>query len=326
MHRIFKYCIGLVIALTGISVFPAFAQNYPERAVRMIVPFAPGGTTDVLARILGQRLGENLGQQVLMDNRAGAAGNLGTAIAAKAPPDGYTLLLGVVSPLAINVSLYGSKLPYSPVRDFAPISLITKVPQVIALHPSVPARTVSQLIALAKAHPGKMTFGSAGNGTSNHLVGELLKTMTGIKMVHIPYKGAGPASIAVFSGEIDMMISGPPAVMGFFKQGRLYPLAVTSATRSPSLPAVPTMIESGLPGFEATAWYCMMAPAGTPRPIIDVVRVALIKALDTPQVKHRLFDEGAAAESSTPEELGAFIKAEIDKWEKAVKLAGVKLD
>ena len=321
-----KYGRNLAIALLGFSVVPGHAQNYPERAVRLIVPFAPGGTTDVLARILGQRLGENLGQQVLIDSRAGAAGNLGTAIAAKAAPDGYTLLLGVVSPLAINVSLYGSKLPYSPVRDFAPISMITKVPQVIALHPSVPARSVSQLIALAKKHPGKLTFGSAGAGTSNHLVGELLNTVAGIRMVHVPYKGAGPASIAVFSGEIDMMISGPPAVMNFFKQGRLYPLAVTSSTRSPALPSVPTMIESGLPGFEATAWYCLMAPAGTPRPIIDVVHAALVKALDTPQIKQRLLDEGAAPDSSTPEELGAFIKSEIVKWDKAVKLAGAQVN
>lgn len=304
----------------------AVAQQYPERPVRLIVPFAPGGTTDILARILGQRLGDNLGQQIIIDNRGGAGGNLGTGLAAKAPADGYTLLLGVISPLAINVTLYGSKLPYNPVRDFAPVSLITKVPQVISLHPSVPAHTVKQLIALGKAHPGKLTFGSAGLGTSNHLVGELLNVITGMRMVHVPYKSAGLASVAVFSGEVDMMISAPPAVMQFFKSGRMRPLAVTSATRSPALPEVPTMIESGLPEFEATAWYCLVAPAGTPSPIVEKLHAALVKALDTPQVRQRLLDEGATPESSTPEELGSFIRSEIGKWDRVVKRAGVRMD
>jgi len=237
-------------ALLGSTAAGTYAQPYPERAIRLIVPFAPGGTTDILARILGQKLGENLGQQIVVDSRGGAAGNLGTGLAAKAPPDGYTLLLGVISPLAINVSLYGTTLPYQPLRDFAPISLITRVPQVIALHPSVPVRSVKQLIALAKANPGKLTFGSAGVGASNHLVGELLNVVAGIRMVHVPYKGAGPAAVAVFSGEVDLMISGPPAVMQFVRTNRLRALAVTSPTRSPALPDVPTMIESGLPGFE----------------------------------------------------------------------------
>jgi tripartite-type tricarboxylate transporter receptor subunit TctC len=318
-------CTALCAATLSLAT-AAVAQQYPDRPIRLIVPFAPGGTTDILARILGQRLGENLGQQIIIDSRGGAGGNLGTALAARAPADGYTLLLGVISPLAINVSLYGAKLPYSPVRDFAPVSLITKVPQVISLHPSVPARTVKELIALGKAHPGKLTFGSAGLGTSNHLVGELLNVITGIRMVHVPYKSAGLASVAVFSGEVDMMISAPPAVMQFFKAGRMRALAVTSAMRSPALPEVPTMMESGFPDFEATAWYCMMAPAGTPRPVIDKVHAALVKSLDAPQVRQRLLDEGAAPESSTPEELGAFIRAEIDKWEKVVKRSGVRLD
>lgn len=303
-----------------------YAQAYPDHPIRLIVPFAPGGTTDILARILGQKLGENLGQQVIIDSRGGAAGNLGTGLAARAAPDGYTLLLGVISPLAINVSLYGAKLPYNPVQDFAPVSLITKVPQIISVHPSVPAHNVKQLIALAKAHPNKLTYGTAGAGTSNHLVGELFNTAAGIHITHIPYKGAGPAAVAVFSGEVDMMISAPPAVINFVKLGRLRAIAVTSATRSPALPDVPTMMESGLPGFEATAWYCMVAPAGTPRPIIDKVRDALVKAMETPQVRQRLLDEGATPESSTPEELGAFIRAEIDKWARAVKLSGARID
>lgn len=302
------------------------AQTYPEKPARLIVPFAPGGTTDILARTLGQALGENLGQQVVIDNRAGAAGNLGTALAAKSPPDGYTLLLGVISPLAINVTLYGAKLPYNPEKDFAPISLITKVPQVIAMHPSVPAKTLKQLIALAKAQPNKLNYGTAGSGTSNHLVGELIKSSAGIQMQHVPFKGAGPASVGVMSGEVDMMISAPPAVMNHFRSGRLRPLVVSSLKRSPALPDVPTIAESGIPGFDATAWYCLVAPAGTPPAIIERVHSALVKAMERPQVRDRLLAEGAAPESSSPEELRVFIRDEIAKWAKAVKLAGAKID
>ena len=313
-------------AATALAAMPAAAQQYPAKPVRLIVPFAPGGTTDILARTLGQALGENLGAQVIIDSRAGAAGNVGTDVAAKAPPDGYTLLLGVVSPLAINVTLYGEKLPYNPERDFAPISMITKVPQVISMHPNVPAKTLKQLIALAKAQPNRLNYGTAGSGTSNHLVGELIKSSAGVHMQHVPYKGAGPAAIAVLSGEVDMMISAPPAVMNHFRTGRLRPLVVSSLKRSPALPEVPTIAESGIPGFDATAWYCLMAPAGTPAAIVQRVNAALTKALAAPSVRERLLAEGAAPESSTPDELRVFIRDEIAKWAKAVKLAGAKLD
>jgi tripartite-type tricarboxylate transporter receptor subunit TctC len=319
-----KWAISLITLLVPLCV--AYGQQYPDRPIRLIVPFAPGGTTDILARILGQKLSENLGQQVVIDSRGGAGGNLGTALAAKASPNGYTLLLGVNSPFAINVSLYGSKLPFNPAQDFAPISLITKVPQVISAHPSVPARNLKELIALAKAHPDKLTYGTGGAGTTNHLVGELFNTAARIHITHVPYKGSGLASVAVFSGEVDMLISAPPTVINFVKAGRLRAVAVSSATRSPALPDVPTMMESGLPGFEATAWYCIVAPAGTPRAIIDKVRGALVKAMETPQVRQRLLDEGATPESSTPEELGEFIRAEIEKWAKAVRLSGARID
>jgi len=319
------YARALLCLSVGLASL-VWAQSYPERAIRLVVPFAPGGTADVLARILGQRLAENLGQAVMIDNRGGVAGNLGTAFAARAVADGYTLLLGVVSPLAINVSLYGAKLPYDPLRDFAPISLITKMPQVIASHPSVPIRDVKGLIRLAQQRPGKLSFGSAGIGTSNHLVGELLNTVAHIRMVHVPFKGAGPASVSVLSGEIDMMISGPPAVMPFFKTQRLRALAVTSAERSPALPEVPTLIAAGFPGLEATAWYSLMAPTGTARPIIDKVHSALLKALETPQIRQRLLDEGAAPQSSSPEELLSFMRQEIAKWALVVHQAGVRID
>lgn len=302
------------------------AQQYPGKPVRLIVPFSPGGTTDILARTLGQALGENLGQQVVSDNRAGASGNLGTALAARAAPDGYTLLLGVISPLAINVTLFGSQLPYNPEKDFAPISLITKIPQVISLHPSVPAKTVRDLIALAKAQPNKLNFGTAGRGTSNHLVAELLKAAAGIQMVHVPFKGAGPASIGVISGEVDMMVSAPPAVINHFRNGRLRALAVSSIKRSPALPDVPTIAESGIPGFDATAWYCLVAPAGTPAPIIQQLNGALIRAMENPAVRSKLLADGAETESSTPEELRDFIRDEIKKWAKAIKLAGIEVE
>lgn len=304
----------------------SFGQQYPTKPIRFISPFAPGGTADILARLVGQKLGEQLGQSVVVDNRGGAGGNIGTALGAKAPPDGYTIILGVVSPLAINVSLYGSRLPYDPIKDFEPISLITKVPQVLALHSSVPARNIRELIALAKSHPNKLTFGSAGSGTSGHLSGELLKTAAGIRIVHVPYKSAGAAMIAILSGEVDMMISAPPPMLPYLKSGRLRAIAVSSAERSPLLPAVPTMIESGLSGFDATAWYCLVAPAGTASPIVDKLRGALIKAMETPQLRERMFAEGAAPESSTPEELRDFIRSEIVKWQTAVKVSGAKID
>jgi tripartite-type tricarboxylate transporter receptor subunit TctC len=324
MHTASRYFAAISAGL--LFQQPAPAQQYPDRPVRLIVPFAPGGTTDILARTLGQAIGENLGQQVISDNRPGASGNLGTAIAAKSPPDGYTLLLGVISPLAINVTVYEGRLPYHPLKDFAPVSLITKVPQVIAMHPSVPAKTLKELIALAKAQPKRLNFGSGGTGTSNHLVGELIKSATGIQIQHVPFKGAGPASVAVLSGEVDMMVSAPPAVIHHFRSGRLRALVVSSLKRSPALPEVPTVAESGIPGFDATAWYCMVVPAATPVPIIQRVRTALVTAMETPAVRDKLMAEGAVPESSTPEELRAFIAAEIPKWAKAVKLAGVKVD
>jgi tripartite-type tricarboxylate transporter receptor subunit TctC len=316
----------LAVAAALTLAVPSFAQQYPSKPVRLIVPFAPGGTTDILARTLGQALGDNLGGQVISDNRAGASGNLGTEIAAKAPPDGYTLLLGVISPPAINVTLFGAQLPYNPDKDFAPISLITKVPQVISLHPSVPARSLKQFIALAKAQPNKLNYGTAGSGTSNHLVAELLKSATGIEIQHVPFKGAAPASVAVMSGEVDMMVSAPPAVINHFRNGRLRALVVSSLKRSPALPDVPTIAESGVPGFDATAWYCLVAPAGTSAPVIQKVHGALARAMETPAVRDKLLAEGAAPESSTPEELRLFIREEIAKWANAVKLAGAKID
>ncbi|MDZ4731437.1 MAG: tripartite tricarboxylate transporter substrate binding protein [Xanthomonadales bacterium] len=304
----------------------AHAQEYPYKPVRWIVPFAPGGGPDVVARIVGNELGKILGQRIIIDNRTGAAGNLGSGIAAKSPPDGYTFLLGVASPLAINVSLYGSKLPYNPAEDFAPVSMILKVPQVLLLHPSVPTRDLTQLIALAKAYPKKLNYGSAGSGTSGHLVVALFTMAAGIQITHIPFRSSGLSSIAGLSGEVDMVVGSAASFMTYIKSGRLRPIAVSSAKRSPAIPDVPTMMESGLPGFDVSSWYCMVAPAGTPRPIVDKVHTALIRVLQAPEVHQLLLNEGAAPEPSTPEELGAFIRAEIVKWAAAVKASGAKVD
>jgi len=316
--------LALVAALGVHAV--SYAQQYPEKPVRIVVPFGAGGVVDVVVRILAPTLGESLNQRIVVDNRVGSAGNIGSALVAKAPPDGYTLLLGVSSPLAANVSIYGSKMPYNPAQDFAPISMITRVPQVLSVHPSVPARDLKQLIALAKADPKKLNYGSAGSGTTGHLVAELFKTAAGIEITHVPYRISSLTANAVLAGEVDMMVSGPSAITPHLSSGRIRAIAISSAKRSPILPDVPTIAESGLPGFDVTSWYCLVAPAGTPRPIIDKIHAAVVQAIDTPQIRQQLVNQGTIPETSTPEELGAFIRSEIVKWGKAVKLTGAKVD
>jgi tripartite-type tricarboxylate transporter receptor subunit TctC len=291
----------------------------------MIVPVAAGGSADTIARIFGRHMSEKLGQQVVIDNRAGGASNVGIALAAKAPPDGYTVLFtGTV--LAINVSLYKSALPYNAEQDFAPISLIAKAPQVITAHPSVPAQNLRQLIALAKAHPGKLTYGTGGSGTPNHLVAELMKTAARIDLLHVPFKGGSGPVVALLAGQIDLFLSAPSSVIGHIKERRLRALAVSTAKRVPVLPDTPTMSESGLPGFDVATWYCLLAPAGTPAAIVEKLRKALVQAIQTREVSQRLADEGAEIESSSANELAAFIRAEIVRWEKAVRVSGAKID
>jgi tripartite-type tricarboxylate transporter receptor subunit TctC len=303
----------------------AYGQEYPARAIRMIVPVGAGGSADTIARILGRQWGEKLGQQVVIDNRAGGASNLGIGLAAKAAPDGYTVLFaGTV--FAINVSLYKSALPYNATQDFVPVSLIAKTPQVITAHPSVPARNLRELIALARAHPGKLTYGTGGSGTPNHLVAELLKTEARIDLLHVPFKGGAAPVIALLAGQIDLFLSAPTSVISYVKDRRLRALAVSTAKRSAVLPDTPTMNESGLPGFDVATWYCLLAPAGTPAPIVEKLRTTLIQAMQAPEVSQRLRDEGADLESSTSSELAAYIRAEIVKWEKAVKVSGAKID
>ncbi len=325
MNR-YKWVTHILMAMAALVAFCSLsgAQTYPTKPIRLIIPFSIGGSTEVMTRPIAEKMGEHLGQPVVLDFKGGAGGNIGTAIAASAPPDGYTLLVGIISPLAINVSLY-KNLPYNPEKDFTPISMMTKLPNVLALHPSVPAQNLKELIALAKKYPGKLTYASAGSGTTNHMFGELFKIEGGVNVLHIPYKGAGPAVIAVISGEVSMSFSGTAAAMAHIKSGRLRAIAVTGAKRTPALPEVPTMIESGL-AVEGTAWYSLVAPAGTPNLIVNRLRDAVIYAIESPRVRQSLFDQGAVAETSTPEELRDLIRSEIARWSKVVRVSGIKTE
>ena len=299
-------------------------QAYPTRPIRLIVPFAPGGGNDFLARVVGQKLGERLGQQFVIDNRAGASGIVATDLAAKAVPDGYTLLLGFIGPLALNPHL--EKVPYNPVRDFAAASLLASSYHILVIHPSVRARSVQDLIALAKARPGEINFGSSGSGATLHLIGELFKSAAGISITHIPYKGAGPAAIAVISGEAQMMFSSITAVLPHLRSNRLVALAVTSPNRSPLVPEVPTLTESGLRGVEVGSWYALVAPAATKREIIARLHAEIVKLAAIPDYRQQLEKQGFEPLTSNPEKFPIFVQAELDKWGKVIKAAGIKSD
>ena len=315
----------LACVIATLAHLPAYADAYPTRPIRFINPTAPGGTAEPIARVIALKLSETLGQSVVVDSRGGAGGTVATATAANAPPDGYTILLGVVSPMAINVSLYGAKLPYDPLKSFAPVSLITKVPQVLSVHPSIPAANIKQLVELAKDPRSKLNYGSAGNGTTGHLVGELLKKRAGIMLTHVPFKGSGPALTALLSNDVGIMLSGPPAVLALSQAGRLRVLATSGVTRTPVMPDVPTFIESGLP-IEITSWYCMVVPAGTPPVIVKQLHAALVDSLKSPQVSDTLLKMGAPPEWSSPAELTVFLRAEIRKFAEVVEIAGAKID
>lgn len=321
--RLFR---ALALAAAVLVHQPAFAaEAWPTRPIRFINPTAPGGTAEPIARVIAQKMSEILGQSVVVDSRGGAGGTVATATAANALPDGYTILLGVVSPMAINVSLYGSKLPYDPLRSFAPVSLITKVPQVLSVHPSVPANTIRQLVDLAKDPKSKLNYGSAGSGTTGHLVAELLKKRAGIQITHVPFKGSGPAVTATLAGQVEIMLSGPPAVLALSQAGRLRVLATSGVKRTPVLPDVPTFIESGLP-IDVTSWYCLVVPTGTPQKIVDRLHAALVDSLKSPQASETLLRMGAPPEWSSPEQLRVFLRNEIKKFAEIVELAGAKID
>ena len=312
---------GLVAALPGI----AGAQEFPSKAVTIVVPFSAGGTTDILARILGQGLQAELKQPFVIDNRAGAAGNIGTQAVARAQPDGYTLLMGTVGTHAINAALY-KKLGFDPVKDFAPLTRVANVPNLLVANPAQPYKNVKELIAYAKANPGRVNFGSSGAGTSIHLSGELFKSMAGVDIQHVPYKGSAPAVADLLGNQIGIMFDNMPSSIAHVRSGALRPLAVTTAKRSPELPDVPTVAEAGVPGYEATSWFGMFAPAGTPAPVLARLQGALAKVLNDPVVKKHMAEQGAEPVSETPEQFRDFIAAESRKWGDVVKRSGASVD
>jgi tripartite-type tricarboxylate transporter receptor subunit TctC len=305
---------------------PAGAQDrFPVRPVTLVVPFAAGGSTDVVARLVAQKMAEGLGQQVVVENRAGAGGNLGAQAVSRAAPDGYTILMATVATHALN-PLIAKKKPYDPVSDFEPISLLAIVPNVLVVNPSFPAKDVGELVALLKANPGKYNYASSGNGTPLHLSGELFKTLSGTQMTHVPYRGSGPALTDVVAGQVPIMFDNLPSASEFIKAGTLRGLAVTTKERAPSFPDMPTMAEGGLAGYETYTWNALFAPKGTPKAVVDRLNAEAIKALQDPGLQARLKDFSATVVGSTPDALAAHVKAELAKWEPVVKEAGIQVE
>ena len=296
---------------------------YPVKPIRLVVPFAPGGSTDTIARLIGQKLDEGLGQQVIIDNRPGAGGNLGVDYVAKSAPDGYTLIFGHVGTFGFGPSLY-AKLPYDPIRDFAPVALFAMVPNMLVVHPSLPANSVKELVALARARPGQLNYGSSGNGSASHLATEYFKLLSKTDITAIPYKGTGPLVTDLIAGQTSLTITGVPPLYPHVQSGRLRALAVGSVKRLPLLPSLRTIAEAGVPGYESSTWFGPLAPAKTPREIIVRLNVELMKMLQRPDVRARFAAEGIEALGSTPEEFGTYIKSEIERWSRVIKAAHVR--
>ena len=314
-----------LLVLFALLSFNAGAQTYPGKAIRLIVPFPPGGSADILARAIGQKAGDGLGQPLVVENRPGAGTAIGAEALAKSAPDGYSIMIGTVSSHAINPAL-NPKLQYDPIRDFTPISLVASIPFAMIVHPSVPAKNVQEFVALAKAKPGSLNYSSAGNGTSNHLAGELLKSMAGVDIVHIPYKGSAPALTDLMAGQVALMFDLVLTAAPHVKSGAVRGLAVTGLNRSSALPELPTVAESGVPGYEVSAWFGIFAPAGVPQPVVQRLNGEFVKALQQADLRQRLASQGAEPLSSTPGEFAAYLRAELDKWSRLVKASGMKLD
>lgn len=313
---------GLLLGAAGLP--QAARADYPERPITLVVPFPAGGSTDLVARVVAERMSQELGQQVVVENKGGAGGNLGAAQVAKAEPDGYTILMATIATHALNPALY-TRMPYDPVADFAPISLLVKVPNVLVVNPEFPAKTVQELIALLKGNPGEYSYASSGNGTPLHLSGELFKSMAGVDMVHIPYKGAGPALTDVLGNHVPIMFDNLPSSTGYIRDGRLRALAVTTAERAPSMPELPTIAET-LPGYETYTWNALFAPSGTPPEVIQKLNAAALAALQDPAVQAKLAELGATVVGSSPEELAEHVKAELAKWAPIVEASGARID
>jgi tripartite-type tricarboxylate transporter receptor subunit TctC len=315
----------LLCAALAAAMAPAAAQQYPTRPIRFVLGFAPGGASDTMARAIGTRLSEGLGQPVVIDNRAGAGGNIAAEIVARSIPDGYTMLLGNNGILAVNVSLY-PKLAFDPVMDFAPVVLIASQPNVLVVHPAVAAKSVRELVALVKAKPGQLNYASPGTGTTGHLAAELFKTMAGVDMTIIPFKGGGPAALAMLSGECQFTFATALSVQGHIKSGKLRALAVTTAKRSPSFPDLPTVAEAGVPGFDAITWHGVVVPARTPQAVIARLNREFNKLLQTAEMRERLFALGSDIIGGEPKQLTEYMRVEIPRWKKVIKDSGAKAE
>jgi tripartite-type tricarboxylate transporter receptor subunit TctC len=314
-RREFLFALGAGLStLSGVAT--AQPAAYPHRAVKFMVPYAAGGGVDKIARVIGQQLAKSLGQPIVIDNRGGAAGNIGTELAVRAEPDGYTILMGAAA-LAINATLYRN-LAFDPVKDLVPVSLIAKTPNIVVVHPEVPVKSIKELVALAKSKPGALNYASAGSGTTSHLAAELLDSVAGIKMTHIPYKGTAPAVTGILGAEVQVMLAPALTVLPYIKAGKLRALATTGAERSSAFPDTPTVSQSGYPGFEASQWYGVLAPAGTPEPILARLNADLVKAVQSTEVRTALLSEGSEPIGSTREAFDRYLKAEIARWAKAI--------
>ena len=316
-----KLVAAIVVLVAGL---PAAAQPYPAKTIRYIVPFPPAGATDILARWVAEKITPALGHSVVVENRPGAAGGVGTELVAKSPPDGYTILMATAAQ-AISETLYVRQ-PFSFARDLTAVALIARVPNVMEVHPSVPAKTVKEFIALARSRPGQLNFASSGSGTTLHMSGELFKMLTGVNIVHIPYKGSAPALNDLVAGQVSVMWDNLPASMPFIKAGRLRAIAITTAARYPGLPDLPTVAESGVPGYEASAWFGVVAPAATPREAVARLNTEVNRAINLPDMKERFAQQGATPVPGTPEDFSAWIRSEIAKWGKVVKASGAKVE
>ena len=319
--------VFLKLLLLGAVFFHNFAlaQDYPNKPIRMIVPWPPGGATDILGRLVAQEMFKNWGQSVIVENRGGASGIIGTELLAKSPPDGYTIGW-IISTHVVNPSLYG-KVPWDPIRDFTPVALVVFVTDFVSVHPTVPANNLKELVALMKAKPGEIAFGSSGAGTSTHLAGELFKQVAGVNINHIPYKGGGPVLNDLAGGHIPLMFGNATSILPFIRSGKVRALAVTSLERNPALPDVPTVAESGYPGFEVNEWYGIAVPAGTPQPIVDKLNAEITRIITSPEIKDRLISQmGATVVPMRPDEFARFVKDELAKWEKVVTEGKLKID
>ena len=318
-------CAVLIVGAAALAGTVAAQPSYPAKAIRYVVPFPAGGPLDIVARALGQELNKSWNQPVIIDNRPGAGGNIGAELVAKAPADGYTILMGAVSTHAINVTLY-AKLAFDPIKDFTPVTLITSVPNVLVLHPSVPANNVRELIALAKARPGALNFASGSTGSAGHLAGELFKSMAGVEMTHVPYKGAAPAVIDLIAGHVSLMFDNLASALPNIKSARVRALAVTTLKRSPLLSELPTISEAGLRGFDISTWFGVFAPAATPPDVVAKLNAEIVRILYTPEMKERLALLGAEPAGNRPDEFAAFIKSEIPKYAKVIRASGARVD